>query len=281
MTPNNRFSYKYFLTLFIYISLISNIGISQFVYNSGYECFMLVKVLNYSSCNMYVHKYSFGSPMAKGYKYAELSFVDGLIDSYKKNYIDLNYYPIKESKLIDILIKFDYHKGLLSQIKTYNSNGALYDNLSLEYLIRSDQAIQKITTINVDTISIKLSNTDQNGFLSYLYLPIKDKLNEDNPLSITSSLEKSGILNICIKDVITGEGDNVENFTFDGKFNLMTYKLYYFDTQESMYGIKKAEVIRNRFRLEYIFDDIGNPTDVILFNEMDEPEYKFTFEYFN
>jgi len=230
---------------------------------------------------MYVHKYSFGSPMAKGYKYAELSFVDGLIDSYKKNYIDLNYYPIKESKLIDILIKFDYHKGLLSQIKTYNSNGALSDKLSLEYLIRSDQVIQKITTINGDTISIKLSSADQNIFLSYLYLPTKDKLNEDNPFSISSSFEKSGLLNICIKDVISGEGDNVENFTFDDKFNLMSYKKYYFETQESMYGIKKTEVIRNRFRLEYIFDDIGNPTDVILFNEMDEPEYKFTFEYFN
>ena len=267
------------ILVFLFISLFSfTTSKAQLIYNPSNDCFLLLTAKGNSSCNIYVEQYSFGSPSDKKYKYAELTFNNDYLDTYKKYSEDFN--SSNKYDHLEFLLKLEFENDGISQLKSYNNDGDLIKKFRFQYDSKGKDNTVSVIEQNSGNVLNKSVNIDSKGILCLPYLHFLRDITDDQRIVVNEGQQNNANVTSISKFEDESYDQTKQLFVFSNTFNLLTYKRYNVIEEETMSGFKKTEMVEQKFRLKYSTDTYGNPMEIVVYGDMDEPEYKFTFEYF-
>jgi len=259
----NKYIYNIISLILLFLIFNTKLCFSQFIYNSSYDCFVLFSANNYNFCNIKLHEYRFGKVKAESHNYADLRFVNGKLEEYKKYFIDLGYENSRQFR--DVFIKFTYYNNKISLIKFYNSDGNLIGKYNLFFENNNNGNFKE--------------NIDTTGFTVFSFFQLEETGYNEIKQKKKDTLNTSYLYYNIENHRDQGDIESYEQFIYSSDLNILLYKklgeLY------SSEGSKREFYVIDKLKLQYTFDEYGNPLEIIVLGRSNEPEFLLEFLYYN
>lgn len=274
---NINYHIKIVLSLFAILLLYNKVCFTQIIYYPKYDCLIPFTINNYSSCKMFLHEYRYGEPLNKSEKYAEINYTNGIINEYKRYFIDLGYENSRQ--FCDLYIKFDFSERKLSLMKFYGNEGFLTHKYLFSYKNDSIVNIKNVDSYGNKTEESKILKFDKTGFSILTLLDDEEydkKIRQKTKDSLNSTYYFYHIENLSNH----GADKDYVQITYDEYFNTQLYLRFQDNNYDDVPKNQKF-VVTEKSKILYKFDEFNNPSEIIVIGLTGEPEYLLEFKYFN